>query len=68
MDLIPVGSPIPLDFWQSPSIEELAEMQGVQPIADISVLFGTWPGELDDGFEETIEELRNASYAGESIR
>lgn len=46
-------------FLESPSIEELAESQSVKPIADISSLFGTWPGEADDGFEDIIDELRH---------
>lgn len=47
------------DFWHSPTLEELAEAQGVTPIADVSILFGTWPGEPDDGFEALIDELRH---------
>jgi hypothetical protein len=50
------------EFWKSPSIEELAEMQGVQPITDISVFLGTWPGDMNDGFEETIRELRHQNF------
>ncbi|RLC06431.1 MAG: hypothetical protein DRI57_26860 [Deltaproteobacteria bacterium] len=46
------------DFRNSPTIEELAEAQGVRPIQDITALFGTWPGEEDDGFEEEIRRLR----------
>lgn len=52
---IPAGG----DFWQSPTLEELAQAQGVSPIADVRVLFGTWPGEPDDGFEALIDELRH---------
>jgi hypothetical protein len=47
------------DFWHSPTLEELAEAQSVTPIADVRILFGTWPGEPDDGFEALIDELRN---------
>lgn len=47
------------DFWHSPTLEELAEAQGVTPIADFRILFGTWPGEPDDGFEALIDELRH---------
>ncbi len=46
------------DFRNSPTIEELAEAQGVKPLQNISDLFGTWPGEEDDGFEEEIRRLR----------
>ena len=46
-------------FWESPSLEDLAHSQDVQPLADVRTLFGTWPGEEDDGFEEAINELRH---------
>lgn len=64
IDLLPQGTPVPMDFWQSPSLDELAEAQGVQPLTDVSFLFGTWPGEDDDGFEETVDKLRLGSMAG----
>lgn len=48
-------------FWESNTVEELALLQDVKPIEDIRILFGTWPGEENDGFEETIEKLRNKS-------
>lgn len=64
VELLPQGSPLPTDFWQSLTLEQLAEAQGVQPIQDISVLFGSWPGEMDDGFEESILHLRRQSIAG----
>ena len=63
IDLLPQGTPLPSDFWQSLSIEELAQAQGVQPLRDVSVLFGTWPGEPDDGFEEEVRKLRQQSLA-----
>ena len=47
-------------FWESPTLEELAKMQGVKPISDVRILFGTWPGEEDDGFESEIDELRRS--------
>ena len=53
------------DFWYSPTLEELAEAQGVAPIADVRILFGTWPGEPDDGFEALIDELRHPSATRE---
>ena len=46
-------------FWESPTLEELARAQNVQPMTDVQALFGMWPGEEDDGFEETIDELRH---------
>ena len=36
-----------------------AEMPEVDPIIDPSSLAGTWPGEDDDGFEESIDKLRH---------
>lgn len=57
-DLLPKGTPLSVSFWLSPRIEELAQSQGVMPIDDITKLFGTWPGEPDDGFEEDIQVLR----------
>lgn len=63
-DLLPRGTPLPTDFWQSPTIEELAASQGVNPMADVRALFGTWPGEDDDGFEDSIHQLREQSIAG----
>ena len=50
-------------FGKSTTIEELARQQNVKPIEDITSLFGTWPGEIDDGFEEAIEELRRGGSA-----
>ncbi|MBI3599013.1 MAG: hypothetical protein HY201_06185 [Nitrospirae bacterium] len=59
-DLLPQGTPISRDFWESPSLDELAQTQNVKPMVDVMALFGTWPGEMDDGFEETIDELRHS--------
>ncbi|MDX1973951.1 MAG: hypothetical protein SFY68_15585 [Candidatus Sumerlaeia bacterium] len=61
LGLLPQGSPLPFDFWNSPNIDELAAQQNVQPLSNIEALFGTWPGELDDGFEAAIDELRHPS-------
>lgn len=52
------------DFWQSKTLDELAEIQHVQPVQDVRDLFGTWPGEIDDGFEETISKLRQQNMTG----
>ena len=41
------------------SLDELAREQGVKPVEDARELFGTWPGEIDDGFEDAIDELRH---------
>jgi len=59
VDLLPQGTPISPDFWKSPVIEDLAVSQNVKPVTDVHALFGTWPGEIGDGFEEAIEELRH---------
>ena len=67
-DLLPKGTPISRDFWQSPSLEELAFSQGVQPMAYVRALFGTWPDTQDDGFEAAIDELRHQSLAGGDLR
>ncbi|MBF0112693.1 MAG: hypothetical protein HQK74_08160 [Desulfamplus sp.] len=48
------------DFWKSPSLEALANAQNVKPIVDVKSLFGTWPGEPDDQFEELVDKLRHS--------
>ena len=60
-DLLLQGTPILRGFWVLPTLDELAEVQDVKPLADVSALFGTWPDEADDGFEKSINELRNSS-------
>ena len=40
-------------------MDELERLQKVEPIADIEDLFGTWPGDSDDGFEDAIDALRH---------
>lgn len=66
-ELLPEGRPLPqaFDFWKSWSIEELAQMQGVQSVNDVSVLLGGWPGDVDDGFEDEIQKLRHSGVDGE---
>ncbi len=63
-DLLPKGTPISRHFWESPTLDELAHSQNIQPVADVQALFGTWPGDENDGFEETIEELRQQKVEG----
>lgn len=46
-------------FWHSPTLDELARLQNVEPVSDVEDLFGTWPGDSSDGFEEDIDELRH---------
>ena len=55
-------------FWESPALEELARAQNVQPLTDVRVLFGTWPGDEDDGFEEAVYDLRHAASANSGPR
>ncbi|MBN1291087.1 MAG: hypothetical protein JXB48_04530 [Candidatus Latescibacteria bacterium] len=40
------------------TLDDLAKTQGVDPSFDVSALFGTWPGEPDDGFEVMIHNHR----------
>ena len=49
----PVG-----DFRRGMRFEDLAVAQGVGPLTDIAALAGAWPGDVNDGFEDTIRELR----------
>jgi len=51
-------SMVSLNFWESLTIDELAKLQNVKPLVDVRALFGTWPDKKDDGFEESINELR----------
>lgn len=63
VNLLPQGTPLAPSFWQSLSIDELARAQGVNAMTDITAMFGTWPGEPDDGFEQSVNELRHADPA-----
>lgn len=54
---------IPLDFWTSPTLDELARTQNVGPL-DVGALLGTWPGQDNDGFDDAIDELRHAALSG----
>ncbi len=49
------------DFWRHQTLAEPAKAQGVVPVEDVRVFYGTWPGEPDDGFEALIDEHRNAA-------
>ena len=60
-EILPSGAPLPSDFWQAMSFEELAAAQGVGPLTNIDALIGTWPGDVNDGFEEAVHKLRQAS-------
>jgi hypothetical protein len=43
------------------SFDEHAAAQGVRPLTNIDALIGTWPGDVDDGFEESVHQLRQAN-------
>lgn len=60
-EMLPSGAPLPGDFWQAMSFDELAAAQGVRPLTNIDTLMGTWPGDVNDGFEESIQTLRQAN-------
>ena len=45
------------ELMETISLDKLAEAQGVNPLFDITSLFGIWPGEHDDGFEELIRRV-----------
>lgn len=60
---IPDGTPVRISvvlndssFWETKSIEQLAEEQGVKPIGDISELAGDWPP--DESLDEFLAFLR----------
>ena len=66
LDRLEVLDPSPLEtpgdaieFWEKPSIAQLAERQGVQPPANLDDLAGNWPDEdnLDD-FLGTVRQGR----------
>lgn len=59
-DLLPKGTPISRSFWESPTLDELAQAQNLRPMADVRALFGTWPGEIGDGFEQEVDDLRHS--------
>jgi hypothetical protein len=61
IDILPSGAPLLGDFWQAMSFDELAAAQGVRPLTHIDALVGSWPGEVNDGFEESVHNLRQAN-------
>ncbi len=52
------------DFRAEMTIEELVSSQHVSPIMEVDRLFGTWPGQDDDGFEESVHSLRHLEMPG----
>jgi hypothetical protein len=61
IEILPSGAPLHGDFWQAMSFDELAATQGVRPLTHIDSLVGSWPGEVNDGFEESVHNLRQAN-------
>jgi hypothetical protein len=48
-------------FWHVWTIDELAALQGVEPIRSLDDVLGGWPeDELDDGFEDAVSQWRAA--------
>ncbi len=68
VDLLPQGTPVSHIFWESPTMEELARSQNVRPMTDVRALFGTWPGEEEDGFEKAIDELRHSGMPSRIVK
>ena len=56
---LPQETSLSRTFWESPTLEELARSQNVEPMADVQPMFGTWPGQENDGFEAAIDALRH---------
>ncbi len=67
IDLLPTGTEVATPFWETPTLDELAGFQNVKPLETAQRLFGTWPGDENDGFEATIIELRNLRTGSGSL-
>jgi hypothetical protein len=63
-ELLPQGTPISPSFWESPTLDQLAEMQGVGPVTNVESLLGGWPGDADDGFEDEVLRIRHTGMIG----
>jgi len=51
------------EFWQFRTLDELAMLQGITSKTNLETLYNTWPGEVDDKFEEFINSLRKGNLA-----
>lgn len=51
------------EFWQFRTLDELAMLQGITSKTDLETLYNTWPGEVDDKFEEFVNSLRKENLA-----
>lgn len=59
LDRIPVGTPAEAtDFWEAPSVEQLAGRQGVRAPASLDDLAGSWPD------EDNLDDFLSAVHAG----
>ena len=48
-------------FWRATDIEELARTQGVSLVRSLDAVLGGWPDdELEDGFEQAVQQWRSA--------
>lgn len=44
-------------------LDELAKSQNVHSQSDIKTLFGTWPGDPEDGFEDMVHKHRKQNIS-----
>ncbi len=56
----------PRPFWESLSLEELAEQQGVEPVNDLHELADLWP--MDDDPEELLRFILEERRARRQLR
>ena len=53
-------------FWESPSLEELAEQQGVTPVEDLQEVAKLWP--VDDDPDELLHFILHERRARRRVR
>jgi hypothetical protein len=52
-------------FWSDPSLQELAQVQGVRLVQKLEEVLGGWPEtDLDDGFESEFRRWRGEGAKG----
>ena len=56
------------DFWESPTLDELAQAQNAKPIENVETLLGGWPGDVGDDFEEENRRIRQSGIIGDDRR
>ncbi|MBN1972580.1 MAG: hypothetical protein JW787_03005 [Sedimentisphaerales bacterium] len=64
LELTEKSLPSGIEFWQHHTVDELAIAQGIKAISNVDDLLGGWPGDVNDGFEEWISEMREAELIG----